>query len=530
MKKLYYCIPLAMIFLTGCSPKLSLGTLNQTGTGLVADYVSKFNAVDEEIYVQEFSNAEAEQFLNDNVPFFECPDKELEKTYYFRWWTYRKHVKSTPEGFVISEFLPEVHWAGKYNAICCPGMHQFSEGRWLRNASYLTDYAAYWCREKKDARRYSFPAAYSFLEFYKAHPNIRFIEESYPALKEIYAGWEKSHWDEKAGLFWQMDDRDGMEVSISGKLSKDATGYRTTINSYMYADAVALAEMAKILGLQEDVKLYETKAKMLKEAVNNKLWDESARFYKVIPRHGDMSFSHAREQHGYVPWMFGIPESDRSDAWAQLNDPQGFKAPFGPTSAEQRAEGFKVVYEGHACQWNGPSWPFATSQTLTALARTLHRFGESEHVTKDMYFETLQTYSNSHRRVNEKGQNVCWIDENLDPFTGEWLSRKMLLAINYKYKERGKDYNHSTFCDLVISGLLGVQPQLDGSIVIEPLLPEGKWDWFSLNRLPCGGKEITLIYDKTGKHYGSKSGLTVYVNGKKVAHSKTYTTRIVIPK
>ena len=525
MKKLFISLSL-MAFLTGCNDSAVQNRIYESVSAQVPAYVSEFNSNDEEIYVQEYDNSEAEQFLMDNIPFFECPDKELEKTYYFRWWTYRKHVKATPEGFVISEFLPDVPWAGKYNAICCPGMHQFAEGRWLKNPLYLYDYAAYWCREKDDARRYSFPIAYSFLEFYKAHPDMEFIRKSYPALKEIYKGWEESRWDEQAGLFWQLDGYDGMEVSVSGSLSNDATGYRATINSYMYADADALAQMAEMLGETADVEVYRAKAEFLKNAVNEKLWDESARFYKVIPRHGDMSLSPVREQHGYVPWMFGIPDRSRSDAWHQLTDPEGFKAPYGPTTAEQRAEGFKVVYEGHECQWNGPSWPFATAQTLTALARTIHRDGENEGATKDAYLETLKTFSNSHRRTDEQGQTVCWIDENLNPFTGDWISRTMLLAMDYPYRERGKDYNHSSFCDLVISGLIGIQPQVDGTIQIEPLLPEGEWDWFALTRVPCAGKEISVVYDRTGDHYGCRPGMTIYVDGKKAAHSDTYSATI----
>jgi hypothetical protein len=495
---------------------------------IVESYVAEFNAYDDEIYVQEYDNSEAAQFLLNNIPIFECPDKELEKTYYFRWWTYRKHILSTPEGFVITEFLPDVPWAGKYNVINCSGMHQFREGRWLKNPNYLLDYAEYWCREKTLARKYSFPIAYSFWEFYKVHPDTVFIKKSYAALKEIYAGWEKSHWDEKAGLFWQKDGYDGMEVSVSGALSKDATGYRATINSYMYADAVALAEMAELLGIQSDVEYYKAKAQVLKDAVNEKLWDESARFYKVIPRHGDMQFSPARELHGYVPWMFGIPGADRSDAWQHLGDTLGFKAPYGPTTAERRADGFKVNYSGHDCQWNGPSWPFATAQTLTALAQTLHENGENENLTKRLYWETLETYSDSHRRVNENGENICWIDENLDPFTGRWLARHMLMERGNVYNERGKDYNHSTFCDLIISGLVGIQPQANGDVVIEPLIPEGQWEWFALFRVPCGGRLLSIVYDRTGEHYDCRPGLNVYVDRTCVFHSETYDVRVVL--
>ena len=75
---------------------------------------------------------------------------------------------------------------------------------------------------------------------------------------------------------------------------------------------------------------------------------------------------------------------------------------------------------------------------------------------------------------------------------------------------------------------MGVQPQLDGSVVIEPLLPEGEWDYFSLSRIHCAGKEISLVYDRTGKHYDCEPGLTVYVDGKAAAHADTYVTRIVL--
>ena len=527
MKK-YLIVSAILVALSSCqSGKAIQENLGVRGNELISSYVAEFNATDEEIYVQDFPNSAAEQFMKDNVPVFECPDKELEKTYYFRWWTFRKHVKTTPEGYIITEFLPDVSWAGKYNAICCPAMHQFAEGRWMRDYKYLLDYAEYWCREKKDARRYSFPIADSYLKFYAVYQDMDFIRKSYPHLKEIYAAWI-DHWDEEPGLYWQTDNRDGMEVSISGLLGKDIKGYRATINSYMYADAAALATMAEMLGETEEADYYKAEAAKMKDIVNNRLWDEAARFYKVIPRGGDMTMSYAREQHGYVPWMYDIPEKDRSDAWYQLTDPQGFKAPYGPTTAEQRAEGFKVIYEGHPCQWNGPSWPFATAQTLTALARTIHRFGETEGATKSAYFETLQTYSKSHRRVNENGQTVCWIDENIHPYTGDWICRTMHLGINYKYRERGKDYNHSSFCDLVINGLMGLQPQLDGTVVIEPLLPEGEWDWFSISRICCGGREISVVYDKTGEHYGGPKGFTVYVDGKKAAHADTYATRLVI--
>lgn len=94
-------------------------------------YVAEFNADDEECYSNRYPNSEAAAFLKAYAPVFECPDKELERTWWFRWWTFLKHVKEVPDGYVITEFLPEVGWASKYNAICCAGSHHFREGRCL---------------------------------------------------------------------------------------------------------------------------------------------------------------------------------------------------------------------------------------------------------------------------------------------------------------------------------------------------------------------------------------------------------------
>lgn len=525
--KPFRVIFLAVALLAAASCAQTSGILADGGKSVIDQYVAEFNANDDEIYVQKIPNSEAADFLKSNIPAFDCPDKELEKTYYFRWWTLRRHVKETPVGYIFSEFIPDVPWAGKYNAINCPAAHHFAEARWLKDPKYLDAYARFWCSPDGTPRSYSFPISDAVLKFYKVHDDLGLIKDIYPRLKEIYAEWEGDHRGEE-GLFWQMDDRDGMEVSISGSLSPDCTGYRPTINSYMYADAKALSEMATLLGNEADASLYAAKADTVKYLIDNKLWDPEARFYKVIPRHRDMSFSPAREEIGFVPWMYDIPDEDKSDAWLQLFDPQGFYAPYGPTTAEQRAEGFKVVYEGHACQWNGPSWPFATAQTLTGLANCLHRFGEGV-ISKENYYDALSIYSNSHRRTKEDGTQVCWIDENLNPFTGDWISRTMLAANpDYPYYERGKDYNHSSFCDLVISGLIGVQPQTDGTVVIEPLVPEGLWDYFCLTGINVAGREISVFYDKTGRKYHSGKGFTVLVDGKEAAHADTYSTRFVI--
>ena len=56
-------------------------------------------------------------------------------------------------------------------------------------------------------------------------------------------------------------------------------------------------------------------------------------------------------------------------------------------------------------------------------------------------------------------------------------------------------------------------------VEVNPLVPEGAWDFFCLDDVLYHGKVLTIIWDKTGAKYGRGAGLTVLANGKQIAHS-----------
>lgn len=84
-------------------------------------------------------------------------------------------------------------------------------------------------------------------------------------------------------------------------------------------------------------------------------------------------------------------------------------------------------------------------------------------------------------------------------------------------QERSRYYNHSTFNDLLITGICGLQPQADNTVVINPLVPEGKWTYFCLDNVRYHGHDITILYDKDGSRYHQGKGLMVFVDGVKKA-------------
>ena len=106
-------------------------------------------------------------------------------------------------------------------------------------------------------------------------------------------------------------------------------------------------------------------------------------------------------------------------------------------------------------QWNGPSWPYQTSQVITGMANFLNNYKQDVVTTGD-YVKLLRLFTQQHYLPNGKIDLV----ENYDPNLGG--------PIVYYYWSN--HYNHSSFNNLVISGLCGIRPSESDTLDINPLV------------------------------------------------------------
>jgi hypothetical protein len=279
---------------------------------------------------------------------------------------------------------------------------------------------------------------------------------------------------------------------------------RPTINSYMYGNSQAIAAIARLAGRAAVAEEFAAKAATLRRLTQETLWNAESKFFEV--RRDDGQLAGVREAIGFIPWYFKLPEPGRGyeTAWAQLRDEQGFQAPFGITTAERRHPQFRTHGVGK-CEWDGAVWPFATSQTLTALAHVLRDYPAQESVTSADYFDAFRTYVRSHRMDGKP-----YLGEYLDEKTGAWLKGN---------NPRSRWYNHSTFADLVIGGIVGLCPRDDAVVEVHPLLPRGTWDWFALDGVSYHGRSLTILWDRDGKRYGRGAGLRVLADGVEIARA-----------
>ncbi len=467
-------------------------------------------------------------WMEANIPLFDSSDKQFEEMYYFRWYAWQKHLVETPHGFVITEWLPKPEEPdGFYGALPDAAPFHLGEARWLRNPLIAEDYARMWSEPDAGPRKYSFAWAESVRSLTLATGDTKLGTTLLPALIENYKAWEASNLDPAVGMFWQIDTRDAMEKSIGGD------GYRTPLNTYMAADARAIATFARAAGEMAISDEYAANADNLERLIETKLWNPKGQFYEDLsPAAGSgiraqkkfkdpgtmLKFSGVRELIGYIPWEYYAPTPSHDLAWKQLFDPGGFAGRYGPTTAERRSPRFRFASDDQ-CTWNGPSWPYATTQTLLALANLLNGPAQP-YIEKQQYYQLFANYVLSQHIKLPSGRVIDWIDEDLDADTDEWIAKDVLIA-KHKQVGRGNYYNHSGFADPLITGLIGLRPRADEKLVLDPLLPADAWSYFALDGLPYHGHMLAIVYDETGKHYDRGRGLTVFVDGRKIANRAT---------
>lgn len=504
----------------------------------VTDYLNRTS------YVQ---NAHAWEWLKRNIPYFDCPDDKIKEMYYFRWWSYRLHIKSVDGYFVVTEFPQKVRWSDTNNVINCPAGHQIYEGRWLDDAEYMKSYLRYYMRSKdSEPRQYKLWLVDAAHQLNLVHPDKSFVKDMLGDFERHYEKFSTEYKDSDCfDMFWASDWADGMEYQIGG------SGIRPTFNSYMYGDAKALAQLAEFVGNTELQKAYNDKAEQIKQKVQDRLWDKQAKFFKTFKNQKGRDWDRemytskvkgwkqiqtlnqlvdVRELIGYVPWYFNMPDHNKGyeEAWhAFIDSANGFKGANGLSTAEMKhpfiyrmerpeeSSGLKSDESPKGgCTWDGALWPFAETQALVALANLLNNY-KQDIVGKEDYFHELKQYTAAQYQFDASvskvrpwiGQSACFRHKKDGVVT--WILKEP----NY--------YNHSGYGDLIISGLVGIRPQNADRLVVNPLIPDDKWAYFCLDGVRYKGRYITVLYDKDGSRYKQGKGLKVYVDGRLAASASS---------
>jgi hypothetical protein len=448
-----------------------------------------------------------------NIPFFECSDKEIEAVYYYRWKLYKAHLRNTGHNqYIITEFIDHVPWDREpFCTINAASMHHIYEGRWLRDPQYMDGYINNLYQQGGNDRRYSESVADATYARYLVDGDQEFIFSQLDSMKSTYDGWN-DHWDTTKHMYWIPAMPDATEYTIASIDGSGGTAgfdggeaFRPTINSYMYGNAMAIAHIAALKGDAVTQQEYENRAAALKSSVEKFLWNDSLEHfidrYKMnnqFVKYWD--FIRGRELAGMAPWYFNLPtDSDKyTRAWKHVLDTtQLLGKHMFRTNEPSYEHYFKqfVWFEGkRGSQWNGPSWPYQSSQALTAMANVLNDY-QQDIISNSDYLKVLRLFTKQHYLPDGKINLV----ENYDPNLGG--------PIVYYYWSN--HYLHSTYNNLVISGLCGIRPTKGDSLTINPLV-DNSIDYFYLDNISYRGHDVSVVYDREGTKYNIGKGVTVW--------------------
>jgi hypothetical protein len=411
-------------------------------------------------------------------------------------------------------------WASLNDAT---GFH-IGEGRWLRDRRFSDDYLNHMYNGGNDRHFTDYMADSTWTRFLVDGDDTT-MTTHLDAMITLYDKWN-DHYDNNKSLYWVEPLADATEYTIS---SIDASGgadgfaggeaFRPSINSYMWANFRAIAQIASLAGKSNISSSYVERAAGLKKRFQDDIWSDTLSHF--IDRHYESTEFveywepiRGRELVGLVPWMFGMPDNNSkySAAWKHLLDTEALRGSSGMRTVEPSYEYYMRQYRYDAstglreCQWNGPVWPYQTTQVLLGLANVLNDYNQTV-ISKSDYLQELRTYTKLHYNNGKLDLEEDYEPDKPGPIVG---------------LPRSHHYFHSGYNDLIISGLVGIRPQAGNSIVVNPMLPaDSDIYYFRLQDVAYHGHTIAVQWDANGSHFGQGAGLTVELDGKKVASAAT---------
>lgn len=153
---------------------------------------------------------------------------------------------------------------------------------------------------------------------YQVDGDLASLTPLLPAMQTIYKQWESDHFDTSKGLFWIEPLLDATEYTIS---SIDASGgqdgftggqaFRPSINSFQYANARAIANLAAATGDATTQASYTARAEAIQKNFLSGLWNSTLghfidRYFVSNSFVTYWNFIRGRELVGLTSWNWDI--------------------------------------------------------------------------------------------------------------------------------------------------------------------------------------------------------------------------------
>ncbi|MBE7558142.1 hypothetical protein HS125_04020 [bacterium] len=476
--------------------------------------------------------AQYQAWFDDNVPTFTCSDPYMEKLWKYRWFVARHCLCRAGVGYLQDPcFYEGLRYYMRLISYSSP--HIMNEVRWLRDSRYAFGQVRNHARlagengEFRDGivhRRDSFYTHWisrTTWDAYQVHPDKRFLAEIAPAMASDTLGIMKvcdannnallappSHWH--TGMEWQPSF---WYFHRFDNTKDEAKLERADYVAYHYGNASAKAAAFAELGDASRAAEFNALADRIQKQCLFWMWDRQDQFFYSI-RESDAAVALCREIVGFYPFytLLAPDHPHYTAALRYLVDPNEFWNPFPLATVTKK----NVAYSPHiqewpgpggritGCMWNGPTWPHANSIIANVMANAL-RLYRQDAITPKIFWDFMDRYT--HLQFENDDLEKPMIQEYYDGETGRAYGCR--------------DYFHSTYNDLIIRCLGGLEPATDDVVRLRPI--PSPLRWFRLDGIPYHGHELSITWSKGRTHGRGKDriekGFRLYIDGRLAARS-----------
>jgi hypothetical protein len=470
------------------------------------------------------------QWFADNVPYFDASEPGFKKMWFYRWWVVRFNMNQ----FDTSDLRNYSFYEGKLgfdNVISFAVPIQLKELSYLRDPAFGLDQALnsyrnvasngavvdppgspYW------GETYSHWIASALAEYHRVHPiPAPTLKALLPAMAGDVRAWMTAYDSDGDGLSQRLKPRvTGYDLDILSFWYFSGLRYdpyadlvdleRVDFASFVYANAVAIADLARQAGDAALAEEFSGVAARIRKAVLTEMWDEKTHFF-YPQRASDDKRIPVRELHGFFPFttLLAPDEKRYTAALDKLVDENEFWSRFPPVITSL------AHYRDWTWEMDGLTRNIAP-HPITMGARTviqaIKHYPDGP-VKPRHFMELLRRYND----LVYPGVNP--FDPHWRPNAHEYFSKwePNQLSPRPKPSDISHDF-HSAYCYLVVEGAVGLTPRDDEKIEIQPAALE--WDYFLLDRLRYRGHDLTIVWDRPNgraQYAGFPEGFSLYIDG-----------------
>ena len=276
----------------------------------------------------------------------------------------------------------------------------------------------------------------------KYSPDTQWVKEIYPKLKAFVSYYENNAKHE-SGLFYFFDDfAIGVDNDPATFYRPDNSSASIYLNSLMYMELGAMADIAERIGNEADAGYYREKREELKNAINAYCYDEkdgmyyscdinlrpidpNVKLHSGAPRHYSTLIQRLGCWSSFLPLWAGIPTKEQAQRIVKENllDEKGFWAPYGVRSLSKYEKMYRLIESSNPSSWHGGVWILSNYFVFKGLLRYGY-IAEGEELAR----KTLDLLAMDYEKNGA-------FHEYYDPDTGKGLCKKgfsswNLLAMN----------------------------------------------------------------------------------------------------